>query len=334
MNSLRKSVLGVAVALVMGGAQAGTLLNIDPDGSSGGAGAIIDVASLEWSAGNLLRTPGSVASGSATNLAVGDVLQTYLHARLGNFRTGLGSLHSTTGFEWTFVGAYQERVEAIVPGFGSVNTYTSTQTTGTNFFQIWYDPTPDSNDLLGKGFKNDAGDATLVMSGNILPWSGTVGDPGVTNFNKAPNTNVTLDQFGGFDDYAGQKTVSGFGATDNIVIKADYYNNAFFPGLGPQAMLALHMQSQLSLPFNHVDPSSCFWNGSAYIGGAGGGFVDGCPNTIGVRNGKSTSGPNEVIQSYARTGFNVPEPSSVALLGLGLAGLGLNLRRRRRVGLA
>lgn len=330
MTSQRKSTLAVALALVTGWSQAGTLVSINPDGVAGGAGTIVDVASLEWSAGNLLRTASSVASGTVTNLAVGDIVQTYMHSRLGNFRTGGGDLSSTTGYEWTFVGAYQERVEAVVPGFGSsVNTYTSTSNGGTNFFQIWYDPTPDSNDILGQGFRNEGGDAVMVMSGKVMPWTGEVGDPGVTNFNKATTTNVTLDQYGGVNNYGAQKTVSGFGATDNIVIEADYYNNAFFPSLGPSAMFALHMQSQLSLPFNHVDPSSCFWNGTAYVGGAGGGFVGGCPNTIGVTNGKTTSGPNEVIQSYARSGFNIPEPSSVALLGLGLAGLGLSLRRRK-----
>ena len=52
------------------------------------------------------------------------------------------------------------------------------------------------------------------------------------------------------------------------------------------------------------------------------------PNNIGAQNG--VSGPNFEFQADTATSFTIPEPGSVALLGVTLAGIAVVARRRAK----
>ena len=69
------------------------------------------------------------------------------------------------------------------------------------------------------------------------------------------------------------------------------------------------------------NPSSCFFDGTATIDGAGPNSAGGpcLVNTVGPLNG--ISGPNVMFQTDATSSFlvqGVPEPGSLALMALGL----------------
>ncbi len=321
-----KPLLALAIAAFFSTAAQAALIN--PDG--GVNDPTISVGSLDWTAGNLLVTP--VGETVVTNPVAGNVIQVYAQAGLSAFvnssGVGIGGLNlnggiAATNYEWTYVTAFQETVFDASGPVGAGTATFDVSAGGTNFFQIWYDPTPDQNSLRGTGFN----DSVLILEGTVTPFDATTQN-GRSSFTASgiSTSDPDLDNFN-VNNYPAVDSISGTGG-GKLAISVASANPAFFLGGVPSVFL-LNFDTQLNLAFSQTNPSSCFWNGVALINGVGPNSAGGpcLVNTVGTVNG--FNGTNEVLMTDSTASFPTPEPGSLALFGAALSALGFSLRRRR-----
>lgn len=305
-NILRKTALAAALALpLMASAEA---ITFDMNGAAAGQSYTVDV--LDWTVGNALAIDGNPNTG----LLVGSEIQLLYQANLGLVSLG-GTTVAAAGLggaqNFTVVAGFQEEVIA--------NSGTSVQfdlinpvlaPTANNFFYIYANTV--GNNLAGTGFVG----GTLVMSGFIS-------DVLSSNYATQGGTGL-FDQFGA-DNYAGLQTLIGSGATDiNVTISS--YDTNYFSGLlaGDVLSLALTNTSTLT-PFSQVDPSRLF-SSNGTVGGN-------TASDLGTINGVTqATTQNFQFQADGNSSFmttnSVPEPGSLALVGLALGAVGFVSRRR------
>jgi len=296
-------------------------VTINPDNGFGPDPNLI-VGSLGWNNGFAIAV-NALPTGSG-NITVGQQFTTFGQGALANFNdaggNSIGGLQLNSAYEWTFVFGVQEVVTAVT---ATTATFGTTGT-GTNFFRIYYDPSRDSNILDGTGFA----DGTLVLEGTFNPFNPVTGI-GVSNFGTSSVTPQPLDQFG-TNNYPNIQTVAGAGSF-NLLATVTFANPAFF--ISPPTVISITANGFTNLPFLQTNPSSCYWDGSGLASAAGPNTAPGtspCPtNTLGAVNG--INGPNFAFETRPTSAFTaLPEPATLALLGIGLGALGWSFRRKQQ----
>jgi hypothetical protein len=291
------------------------LFTFDPTG--GGAGTA-NLALIDQAPGSALAEGGVTAINNFLAGSGNTNFTLHYQANLSAIQfadTSIGFSNGTGGNFFTFVAGFGETVVGASP-FPGTASFQFDAANPVNFFNM-YASNSIGNNLTGTGFVN--GSPILTAHIVAVPTS---------NFQVTNNTPTNLDQSPNGDQWGGQQTVTGGGSSD-ITLVVDSVNSGYFPSLTPDSTITISFfnNSQVD-PFRQVDPSQCFNTDSSVCGG-GGGIIS--LGTLGAVNG-STEGPNVIFQADGNQSFRVPEPASLALIGLGLSFMGFFGKSRRRAG--
>jgi len=311
---VHKQLISTAAALLVGfsaATQAAEVITIN-DSVLGNT----NVASFDWTPDNALAVNSLPMSFDSTNPTAFNL---YAQASLGNYLdTDTNPILGTglnTDYEITFQTGFSELGSQGVIGSQLIAAFDLDPAGTVNFFSMYYDTNMNADTLAGTGF----GDGDLIMSGLIVAQGGSVF--AIRLDSQGVATVTDLDQSADGNQYPGIGTVEGTGGADlDIDVTAQNQDFGFFVSDINSLLVDISFNTNLKTPFEEANPAASVVGNTPNFGAGFGGFDE--------VNGNGDCGNTEgscdfLFQQDANNSFNsvrVPEPSMLALIGIGLLG--------------